>query len=165
MSGQEVKTPYGCHFETERLYEATRRHGSLDISSLCALPDNLLGAISDGVLPPSPVASWAFLDTETTGLAGGSGTYAFLIGVGRITAEGFRLRQFFMRDLAEEASLLHRLAEHLGEFETLVTYNGKRTISRYSKRAIEWHEPNLRLPGWSISICSVAPAVSGSCAR
>ena len=70
-------------------------------------------------------SKWAFLDTETTGLAGGSGTYAFLIGVGRITPAGFELRQFFMRDLAEEASLLHGLSEYLAQFDTLVTYNGK----------------------------------------
>jgi uncharacterized protein YprB with RNaseH-like and TPR domain len=125
LSGSEVQTPFGCHFETERLYERHRRHGSIDISSLHDLPHHLFDAISDGSVPQAPCNRWAFLDTETTGLAGGSGTYAFLIGVGRITPEGFRLRQFFMRDLGEEASLLHGLAEHLSEFDTLVTYNGK----------------------------------------
>jgi uncharacterized protein YprB with RNaseH-like and TPR domain len=89
------------------------------------MPPDILTAISDGSIPNSDCSKWAFLDTETTGLAGGSGTYAFLIGVGRITPRGFELRQFFMRDLAEEASLLHGLSEYLGQFETLVTYNGK----------------------------------------
>src|SRR3954470_19768773 len=56
---------------------------------------------------------------------GGTGTYAFLIGVGSVDAEGFRLRQFFMRDYGEEASLLHRLSEHLARFDVLITYNGK----------------------------------------
>jgi hypothetical protein len=68
---------------------------------------------------------WAFLDTETTGLAGGSGTYAFLIGVGRITRQGFHIRQFFMREYSEEKSLLLALSEHLKGFEVLITYNGK----------------------------------------
>ena len=68
---------------------------------------------------------WAFLDTETTGLAGGTGTYAFLVGVGSIEASGFRLRQFFMRDYGEEASLLSRLDEYLAPFDVLITYNGK----------------------------------------
>jgi Predicted exonuclease len=45
--------------------------------------------------------------------------------VGRITPEGFHLRQFFMRDLGEEASLLHGLTEYLSQFDTLITYNGK----------------------------------------
>jgi tetratricopeptide (TPR) repeat protein len=42
-----------------------------------------------------------------------------------VDAEGFRLRQFFMRDYGEEASLLHRLSEHLAAFDVLITYNGK----------------------------------------
>jgi uncharacterized protein YprB with RNaseH-like and TPR domain len=125
LSGQEVQTPLGSHFETERLWETHRRHGSLDISSLCELPHDLLDAMSEGSIPQSPCTKWAFLDTETTGLAGGTGTYAFLIGVGRITAEGFHLRQFFMRDLGEEGSLLHGLTEYLSQFDTLITYNGK----------------------------------------
>lgn len=125
LSGTEVQTPFGCHFETERLYERHRRHGTVDISSLHELPENLFDAISDGTVAHAECTRWAFLDTETTGLAGGSGTYAFLIGVGRITPEGFRLRQFFMRDLGEEPSLLYGLAQHLSEFDTLVTYNGK----------------------------------------
>lgn len=125
LSGEEIVTPHGRHFESERLYERHRRHGSLDVSALCELPCDLLREISAGEAAASDCTNWAFLDTETTGLAGGSGTYAFLIGVGRITAEGFRLRQFFMREPGEEASLLHSLSEHLGQFATLVTYNGK----------------------------------------
>ena len=124
-SGSEIQTPFGAHFETEQLYESHRRHGSFDLSALNELPEDLLDAMSEGSIARSHCSRWAFLDTETTGLAGGSGTYAFLIGVGRITTEGFRLRQFFMRDLGEEASVLHALANHLTEFDTLVTYNGK----------------------------------------
>ncbi len=125
MSGEVVETPHGQHFETERIYERHRRHGSMDISNLLELPEDLLVPLLDGAAPPVPVARWAFLDTETTGLAGGSGTYAFLIGVGRVTPEGFRVRQFFMRDHGEEPSLLYALAEHLAQFDVLVTYNGK----------------------------------------
>ncbi len=125
LGGQEVQTPYGSHFETEKLYPRHRRHGSMDLSDLEELPPDLLGPISAGEIAPAPPTRWAFLDTETTGLAGGTGTYAFLIGVGRITPEGFRVRQFFMRDYSEEASLLHAVAEHLNEFDVLITYNGK----------------------------------------
>lgn len=124
-SGQEVETEFGRHFETERLFERHRRHGSMDISLLAELADDLLGAISGDTVPQSSPTRWAFLDTETTGLAGGTGTYAFLIGVGRITPEGFRVRQFFMREFGEEASLLAALSGHLSEFDVLVTYNGK----------------------------------------
>jgi len=48
-----------------------------------------------------------------------------LIGVGRVCPDGFRVRQFFMRDYGEEASLLWALAQHLEQFDVLVTYNGK----------------------------------------
>jgi uncharacterized protein YprB with RNaseH-like and TPR domain len=125
MSGQVVSTPHGEHFETEKVWERHRRHGSVDISDLAELPEDLLDPLSAGAITRAHPTRWAFLDTETTGLAGGTGTYAFLIGVGSIDASGFRLRQFFMRDYAEEASLLWRLAEYLAPFDVLITYNGK----------------------------------------
>jgi uncharacterized protein YprB with RNaseH-like and TPR domain len=125
VSGQVVETAFGKHFETERLYERHRRHGSVGISDLADLPEDLLAALSEGAIPQSHPTRWAFLDTETTGLAGGTGTYAFLIGVGSIAEDGFRLRQFFMRDYDEEASVLAALAGHLAAFEVLITYNGK----------------------------------------
>jgi uncharacterized protein len=125
MSGEVVQTAYGEHFETERVWERHRRHGSVGIADLADLPEDLLDPLSDGVIPHAHPTKWAFLDTETTGLAGGTGTYAFLIGVGSIDASGFRLRQFFMRDYGEEASQLSRLSEYLSQFDVLVTYNGK----------------------------------------
>jgi tetratricopeptide (TPR) repeat protein len=65
-----------------------------------------------------------FLDTETTGLAGGTGTAAFLVGVGWVEGERFRFRQYFMRDYHEEAALLRGLAEDLAGVERIVTFNG-----------------------------------------
>jgi uncharacterized protein YprB with RNaseH-like and TPR domain len=109
----------------ERLFPAHKCHGSADIGALSELPHDLLDALSGGGIGTVPPERWAFLDTETTGLAGGSGTYAFLIGVGRITPEGFRVRQFFMREYAEERSILAALNEHLSGFDLLITYNGK----------------------------------------
>ncbi|MCZ2079131.1 MAG: ribonuclease H-like domain-containing protein [Bryobacterales bacterium] len=125
FSGQEVETPQGRHFETERIWERHRRHGSIGISDLNDLPPDLFDELTGCAVDPVAPHHWAFLDTETTGLAGGSGTYAFLIGVGRITAKGFHLRQFFMRDYDEEASLLFALERYLSEFSVLVTYNGR----------------------------------------
>jgi uncharacterized protein YprB with RNaseH-like and TPR domain len=125
LHGEEVQTAHGVHYETEKLYERQRRHGSIGIVDLEDLPRDLLDAISSGQIRGVPPAKWCFLDTETTGLAGGSGTYAFLVGVGRITPQGFRVRQFFMRDFGEEASQLSALTEHLKQFEVLITYNGR----------------------------------------
>jgi uncharacterized protein YprB with RNaseH-like and TPR domain len=53
---------------------------------------------------------WLFLDTETTGLAGGSGTYAFLVGVAWWEGGGLEIEQFFLREYSEERSLLYALA-------------------------------------------------------
>ena len=70
-------------------------------------------------------SKWLFLDTETTGLAGGTGTYAFLIGVAWWEAGGLQIEQFLMRDFTEEYSLLQELAERIKERSVLVTFNGK----------------------------------------
>ena len=125
LTGEVIETPHGRHFETEKLHASHQLHGSYEISDLRELRPDLLEALSDGAIPHAHPERWAFLDTETTGLAGGSGTYAFLIGVGSIDAEGFRVRQFFMRDYAEEASVLHALSAYLARFEVLITYNGR----------------------------------------
>ena len=125
LGGEVVQTPFGCHFETEKLYEPHRHHGSADIGALADLPHDVLDALSDGKIPSSPPGEWAFLDTETTGVRGDAGTCAFLVGVGRITRDGFRVRQFFMREYGEEASLLHALGRHLAPFRVMITYNGR----------------------------------------
>jgi hypothetical protein len=68
---------------------------------------------------------WLFLDTETTGLAGGTGTYAFMVGIAWWEAGGLQVEQFFMRDLDEEHSLLLELSERMKQRPVLVTFNGK----------------------------------------
>ncbi len=68
---------------------------------------------------------WLFLDTETTGLAGGTGTYAFLIGVAWWEEDRLAVEQYFMRDYIEEPSLLLALSGRLAERRVLVTIKGK----------------------------------------
>jgi uncharacterized protein YprB with RNaseH-like and TPR domain len=67
-----------------------------------------------------------FLDTETTGLAGGTGTYAFLVGLGFFEGDIFKVKQYFMRDFHEEKALLFSLQRDLKKFDYVVSYNGKR---------------------------------------
>ncbi len=123
--GQVVKNGCGEHFQMERLFARHKLHGSADVGALADLPHDLLDVLGENRIPAAPPERWAFLDTETTGLLGGSGIYAFLIGVGRITPEGFKVRQFFLRDYAEERSALTALEDHLTDFDVLITYNGK----------------------------------------
>ncbi len=66
-----------------------------------------------------------FFDTETTGLAGGTGTTPFLIGIGFFDEDGFRVCQYMMRDYDEEAAVLHDLVKQIGRFPALASYNGK----------------------------------------
>jgi len=68
---------------------------------------------------------WLFLDTETTGLSGGTGTYAFLVGLAWWDAGGLQVEQFFMRDFTEEYPLLQELATCVAERPVLITFNGK----------------------------------------
>jgi uncharacterized protein YprB with RNaseH-like and TPR domain len=70
-------------------------------------------------------AKWLFLDTETTGLAGGTGTYAFLVGLAWWDAGGLQVEQLFLRDFTEEYSLLQELATRVVERPVLLTFNGK----------------------------------------
>jgi uncharacterized protein YprB with RNaseH-like and TPR domain len=58
-------------------------------------------------------AKWLFMDTETTGLAGGTGTYAFLVGIAWWDAGGLQVEQFVMRDFSDEYSILVELAARI----------------------------------------------------
>ncbi len=64
-----------------------------------------------------------YLDTETTGL-GGSGTVAFLVGMGYLTDRGFEVHQFLMRDYDEEPYLLRHVEAGLNRFDMICTFNG-----------------------------------------
>ena len=136
LSGEFVFNRRGETFIHEETYAADYRHGwaTLDTDTPLTMMANWA---NDARLVEMPLESFAFLDTETSGLSGGTGTYAFLVGAGRFEqsasgrplrqAQGrhFRLLQFFMRDPGEEAALLEALADFLAPCQALVTYNGK----------------------------------------
>ena len=83
-----------------------------------------LALMSDKEMPESfDPRRILYLDTETTGL-GGSGTVAFLVGMGFLTDNGFEVHQFLMRDYPEEPYLLKHVAAGLGKFDVLCTFNG-----------------------------------------
>lgn len=67
-----------------------------------------------------------YIDTETTGLAGGTGTYVFIVGMGWVEGKSFVVEQLFMRDFVEEPALLYRTGEVAGRFDVLVSFNGRR---------------------------------------
>lgn len=70
-------------------------------------------------------SDWVFVDTETSGLAGGTGTVPFLCGFARFEAEGLRLRQYLLGSFGAEGAMLRALLDAIGPSPALVTYNGK----------------------------------------
>jgi len=65
-----------------------------------------------------------FIDTETTGLSGGTGTMAFLVGLGYFTKTGFLTEQYFLKDPSDEMELILKLNSSLLKYKVLVSYNG-----------------------------------------
>jgi hypothetical protein len=97
-------------------------HGSLALDAPLAV---IADWAKDERIGHAAPTAFAFLDIETTGLSGGSGTYAFLVGVGRYIGGEYHLAQFFLRDPNEEEAQLLALEDFLAPCEVLVTFNGK----------------------------------------
>ena len=117
----------------DRKYSPGYRHGQVTVAD-CLPPWPRLEVLGSG----GSERTWEkplFLDLETTGLAGGAGTYAFLVGCGWFEPFAasdsmrrpacFRTRQFFLSDFAAERALLESVAELAGGIDCVVTYNGK----------------------------------------
>ena len=66
-----------------------------------------------------------FLDTETTGLSGGAGTVAFLVGLGYVQNGRFIVEQYLMRDYSDEAEMLAQIARRMEAFSCVCSFNGK----------------------------------------
>jgi len=74
---------------------------------------------------PIDISQFVFIDTETSGLSGGTGTFAFLIGLGYFDGKEFIVKQYFLRDPSEERAALEAVGCDITPFQYLVTYNGK----------------------------------------
>ncbi len=101
-------------------------HGNRRLDSIFEKQHELFGELTkDPALAEMTPGQTVFIDTETTGLSGGTGTYAFLIGIGYFEDENFVVEQFLMRNASEEPDMLAMLSERLVQFRTLVSFNGK----------------------------------------
>ena len=124
VAGSFIPTPRGDVFAAHQAYPLDYIYGETPLFS--PLPRAYMAQWAhDPQVSDLPISKFAFLDTETSGLSGGTGTYAFLIGAARFVDDQFILKQFFMRDPAEEPALLEGLADFLAPCEALVTFNGK----------------------------------------
>jgi uncharacterized protein YprB with RNaseH-like and TPR domain len=107
----------------ERRYAACHRHGSASVAD--GVPP-LDGWPRLGLLGGAPRGAMLFVDLETTGLAGGAGTYAFLVGCGWFDEDGgFTIRQFFLSSFDAERELLDAVNAVAERAATVVTFNGK----------------------------------------
>lgn len=74
-------------------------------------------------LDPHP-GNVAYVDTETTGLSGGSGTLAFVAAIARPIDCGLRLAQIFLPQPGMEPAFLHALRDEIGAADVIATFNG-----------------------------------------
>jgi uncharacterized protein YprB with RNaseH-like and TPR domain len=126
VGGEIVETPHGPCVVVDQVYPAGHQHGHVDITTALAGRSHTVAGIGrDPGLEELDLQKSAFVDVETTGLAGGAGTYAFLVGLGWFEGQDFRLRQVFMRDYGEEPALISVVEETLLPLSGIVSFNGK----------------------------------------
>jgi uncharacterized protein len=144
LGGRAVHTRFGSCLAIDRRYESDRRHGDVligdcevtSIETLRLLDPSLQhvsalgGPAARDSTPPRPEADGPlgrtiFIDLETTGLSGGAGTVAFLVGCGYFDLGAFQVRQFLLTSYTSERALLAAVAEFFDAADLIVTYNGK----------------------------------------
>lgn len=124
VGGEIVDTGAGSILVVRRDYPLDHAHGRQPLHDAFAVSAEALNVIGRAGEAPADARGLLFVDTETTGLAGGTGTYTFLVGVGALEDDRFVVTQYFMRDLDEEPALLAALAPRLETAAGLVTFNG-----------------------------------------
>lgn len=114
------------------------------VETSCGTAWRYADVLAPGRLPgPQPEVTHTYLDTETTGLSGGTGTQVFAVAICRPIAAGLELTQLFLADPAGEAALLALLQEELHQTEGLATYNG----SRFDLPLLRTRWVMARMPG------------------
>ena len=138
LGGRVVTNKHGRALIVDRRYESDRFHGTRRVGD-CHVEDGDVLRLLDPGLPPATdhtenratdntddtAKRTLFVDLETTGLSGGAGTVAFLVGCGWFDMGAFQVRQFLLTSYASERALLCAVAECFGATSLLVTYNGK----------------------------------------
>ncbi len=120
------KTGSGCCYLRETSFPLYWRHGDYTLAEgLNCSGSNLSLPARDRSFQSIEPSRFLFLDVETTGLSGGTGTWVFLIGLGWLEENTFRIRQYFLRNPAEEIAMLHHFAAFANHFGGLITFNGK----------------------------------------
>ncbi|MHB8137898.1 MAG: ribonuclease H-like domain-containing protein [Smithellaceae bacterium] len=126
LEGSEIENEHGRFFLVSNIVRGASPHGNRNIREAFDFDMSAAAMLANNPLISGYCASDAlFLDTETTGLAGGTGTMAFLIGLGWFEEGHFQVRQILARDFGEEKAALTYLKEIAARKKFLVTFNGK----------------------------------------
>lgn len=126
LPGARVETPAGPLRLVEVTLDAAHCHGHVAVARALRAQASALATLAfDPALAEVDLSRALFLDTETTGLSGGTGTIPFLIGVAAFEDGALVVRQLLLEQLGEEAPMLEWLRERVAAASCLVTYNGK----------------------------------------
>lgn len=112
----------------ENSYNLQTRYGQIPLLLGLNIPGSVLAVLArDREFENLSLSGSVFIDLETTGLAGGTGTVPFLVGLGFFENDTLKIVQYFLNDLAAEALMLEDLRQLLEEkkFTSVVSYNGK----------------------------------------
>ena len=148
LAGQWLGEGRARCFGVEHRWPADARCGAQrvgDIAGRLQLAAGRAAMLTPGGQPP-----FVFFDLETTGLSGGAGTHAFLVGFGLVEADGsFATRQYVLASYADERPLLEVAAREIDRAGALVSFNGKSfdapvLETRYLFHRLEW--PGRGLP-------------------
>lgn len=124
VPGHEFDTIFGKIFSSSHRYPDQHQHGSVPLKPFT--PYQVLCDWARATnLADNDISEFVFLDTETTGLSGGTGTIPFMIGAARFNGDDFTLEQFFLRSPSEEKAQLAALSAFVDGAKAVVSYNGK----------------------------------------
>jgi uncharacterized protein YprB with RNaseH-like and TPR domain len=126
IDGELCRTELGCCLKRTTILPAGGWYGPQQTPEPDEIDPAVVARVSrDGRFESLTPGDFLFLDTETTGLAGGTGTLAFMVGVGFWQEGSLQVIQYFMPDYPEEQALLSLLEQDVGGYSSLVTFNGK----------------------------------------
>ena len=126
VEGEYQNTSFGDVFIARKHYSWNHEHGKGKPAWLKNISGDWLSRLGKfAERREIDLKKTVFIDTETTGLAGGSGTLAFLIGIGFIDDNGFTIQQYFADAFKCEEGMLDLVADFVNPYTTVVTFNGK----------------------------------------
>ncbi|MCJ7812676.1 ribonuclease H-like domain-containing protein, partial [bacterium] len=126
VRGEEVTNTCGSYFRSVTVFPEDHRHGEISLNLIWESDPAVFCLVGkDESFSHVDLRKVLFIDTETTGLAGGVGTLPFMVGMGYFTDEGFQVEQLLMRDYDEEQAVLWAVRDRLEHCDMLVSYNGK----------------------------------------